>query len=53
MFKQNLSLRRKKLFRSDTDVDKKSNFSGIECLAKLMSIISAEVQFQAFVQKTK
>ena len=32
---------------------KKRNFPGIECLAKLMSIISAKVQFQGFVQKTK
>ena len=32
---------------------KKSNFPGIEYLAKLMIIISAKVKFQGFVQKTK
>ena len=53
MFNQDLSLRRKKLFRSYTDTDKKCNFPGKEWLAKLMCIISAKVKLQSFVQKTK
>ena len=54
MFKHNLSLRRKKKLLALTHTDtKKSNFPGMERLAKLISIISAKVQFQGFVQKTK
>ena len=46
MFNQDLSLRRKKNFLDLTQTQtKKSNFPGIEFLAKLMSIISAKVQF--------
>ena len=52
MFKQNLSLRRrKKLLDATHTYTKKSNFPGMEWLAKLISIISAKVQFQGFVQK--
>ena len=43
----------KKLLDLTQTQTKKSNFPGIGCLAKLMSIISAKVKFQWFVQKTK
>ena len=46
-------MRRKNFLDLTQTQTKKCNFPEIECLAKLMIIISAKVQFQGFVQKNK